>query len=41
MLDTLMGDGENGLWDVTPETLDQLSDQIADAFEFTVQEAAE
>jgi hypothetical protein len=41
ILDKLMGDGENGLWDVTPETLDQLSDQIADAFEFTVQEAAE
>jgi hypothetical protein len=41
ILDKLMGDGENGLWDVTPETLDQLSDQIADAFEFTVQEATE
>lgn len=41
MLNTLMSDGENGLWDVTPETLDQLSDQIADAFDFTVAEAAE
>ncbi|MEX1212116.1 MAG: DUF4856 domain-containing protein [Balneolaceae bacterium] len=40
LLDRLLGDGENGLWDVTGETLDELSAEIADHFEFTVEEAA-
>ncbi|MCI4670582.1 MAG: DUF4856 domain-containing protein [Bacteroidia bacterium] len=35
----LLGDGENGLWDVTPTTLDELSSEIADAFKFTVEQA--
>lgn len=30
----------NGLWDVTPETLDEISESIADKFDFTVEEAA-
>ncbi len=36
----LVGDGENGLWDVTPETLDSISETIATKFGFTVAEAA-
>jgi len=39
-LEDLMGDGENGLWDVTPETLDQISEAIAAKFNFTVAQAA-
>ena len=39
MLNTLLGDGANGLWDVTPETLDALSSTIADRFGFTVEQA--
>lgn len=35
----LMNDGENGLWDVTPETLDTLSEAIAERFDFTVAQA--
>ncbi len=31
----------NGFWDVTPETLDSISQEIASAFGFTVAEAAE
>ena len=31
----------NGFWDVTPETLDSISEEIAAAFDFTVAEAAE
>lgn len=31
----------NGFWDVTPETLDSISEEIASAFGFTVEEAAE
>lgn len=38
---TLMGDGPNGLWDVTPATLDQISEEVASKFSFTVEEAAE
>ncbi|WP_340103937.1 DUF4856 domain-containing protein [Rhodohalobacter sp. 8-1] len=30
----------NGLWDVTPETLDNIAASIADKFDFTVEEAA-
>jgi len=37
----LMGEGQNGLWDVTPETLDSLSAAIADRFDFTLEQAAE
>lgn len=39
-LNQLMGDGPNGLWDVTPETLDAISSDIAEAFDFTVEQAA-
>ena len=35
----LMGDGPNGLWNVTPETLDALSAAIAAEFDFTVEQA--
>jgi len=35
----LLDDGENGLWDVTPETLDAISDAIAERFNFTVEQA--
>ena len=31
----------NGFWDVTPETLDSISEEIATAFDFSVAEAAE
>lgn len=40
-ISTLMGDGSNGLWDVTPPTLDQISEDIAAKFDFTVAHAAE
>lgn len=40
-LTDLLGDGTNGLWDVTPATLDSISTAIATAFGFTVAEAAE
>ncbi len=39
LLADLMGDGPNGLWDVTNETLDDLSDRIAAKFDFTVEQA--
>lgn len=39
-LDQLMGDGENGLWDITPETLDNIAAAIAVKFSFSVAEAA-
>ncbi len=39
-IDQLLGDGDNGLWDVTPATLEEISQSIADAFDFTVAEAA-
>nr|WP_299069822.1 DUF4856 domain-containing protein [uncultured Allomuricauda sp.] len=35
----LLDDGDNGLWDVTPTTLDAISTSIADRFSFTVEEA--
>lgn len=35
----LMGDGNNGLWDVTTTTLDAISESIAAKFDFTVAEA--
>ncbi|WP_299245033.1 DUF4856 domain-containing protein [uncultured Aquimarina sp.] len=38
LIDQLMG-GTNGLWDVTPATLQSISETIADKFNFTVTEA--
>lgn len=40
LLNDLLDDGSNGLWDVTPETLDVISETIADQFDFTVEQAA-
>ncbi|MEX0771703.1 MAG: DUF4856 domain-containing protein [Balneolales bacterium] len=40
LLDDLLGDGDHGLWDLTPETLDSISDEIASRFDFTVEQAA-
>ena len=40
-ISNLMGDGDNGFWDVTPSTLDQISTDIAAKFDFTVAQAAE
>jgi len=40
-LSSLMNDGANGFWDLTPATLDQLSQDIAAKFDFTVAQAAE
>ncbi|ASV29107.1 DUF4856 domain-containing protein [Maribacter cobaltidurans] len=40
-LTSLLEDGENGLWDVTPDTLDTISEAIAARFDFTVAQAAE
>ncbi len=40
LLEQLLGDGENGVWDVTPQTLDSLSETIATRFGFTVEQAA-
>ncbi|MAN58760.1 MAG: DUF4856 domain-containing protein [Flavobacteriaceae bacterium] len=39
-LSELLSDGSNGLWNVTPETLDRISEAIAAKFDFTVQMAA-
>ena len=39
MLTALMADGDNGLWDITPETLDAISAQIAAKFSFTIEQA--
>lgn len=39
MLDALLDDGENGLWDVTPATLENISETIAAKFSFTVAQA--
>jgi hypothetical protein len=35
----LMGDGPNGLWDLTPNTIDTISQEIASRFDFTVEQA--
>ncbi|MEX0681141.1 MAG: DUF4856 domain-containing protein [Balneolales bacterium] len=40
ILNDLLGDGENGLWDVELSTLDALAEQIASQFDFTVEQAA-
>jgi hypothetical protein len=37
----LMDDGENGLWDVEPATLDAIAEAIAERFTFTMEQAAE
>jgi len=39
-IDRLLGDGPNGLWDLTPQTLDSLSEDIAAPFSFTIEQAA-
>lgn len=39
MIEDLMSDGDNGLWDITPETLETLSTTIAAKFSFTVEQA--
>ncbi|WP_289041374.1 DUF4856 domain-containing protein [uncultured Zobellia sp.] len=41
LLEDLMGDGANGLWDVKAETIDMISEDIASKFDFTVAQAAE
>lgn len=40
LIANLMNDGPNGLWDVTPATLDAISEAIAEKFSFTVAQAA-
>ncbi len=40
ILTDLLDDGANGLWDLELSTLDNLSEQIADKFDFTLEEAA-
>ncbi|TLP81881.1 DUF4856 domain-containing protein [Maribacter sp. ACAM166] len=37
----LLDDGDNGLWDVTPETLDTIAEAITDRFDFTLAQASE
>lgn len=39
-INQIMNDGVNGLWDVTPATLDAISESIAAKFNFTVAQAA-
>lgn len=39
-LNDLLNDGANGLWDVTPETLDAIAAEIGAKFTFTVDQAA-
>lgn len=39
VLNDLLDDGPNGLWDLELSTLDSLSEQIADRFDFTVEQA--
>ena len=38
-LSDLVSDGPNGLWDVQASTLDDISETIADKFDFTVNQA--
>lgn len=40
LINDMMSDGVNGLWDVTPATLDAVSEAIAAEFSFTVAQAA-
>lgn len=39
MLEALLSDGENGLWNVSPATLQLLSEDIAGAFGFTTEQS--
>ena len=39
LLQDLLSDGPNGLWEVTPETLDTISEVIASRFNFSVAQA--
>lgn len=41
MIEDLLDDGPNGLWDITPETLDSVSEEIASRFDFSVEQAAQ
>lgn len=41
MLTDMLDDGANGLWDITPTTLQSLAETIAAPFDFTVAEAGE
>ena len=41
LLVDLMDDGANGLWDINANTLNTISMEIADRFEFTLEQAAE
>jgi len=40
-LNDIMSDGPNGLWNVTPQTLDAISEDIASRFDFTVAQVTE
>ena len=40
LLGLLMNSSENGFWDITPETLDEVSEAMAAKFDFTVAQAA-
>lgn len=40
-IEDLLGDGPNGLWNVTPETLNTISETIAAEFDFTVAQAGD
>jgi hypothetical protein len=39
LLDMLLNSSDNGFWDITPETLDAVSEAMAAKFEFTVAQA--
>ena len=39
MIKDLLGDGPHGLWDLTPTTLQSISETIADRFDFTIEQA--
>ncbi|MBU3025463.1 DUF4856 domain-containing protein [Zobellia galactanivorans] len=41
LLEELMDDGANGLWDLKAETIDEISEDIAERFGFTVAQAAD
>ncbi|MDB2606759.1 DUF4856 domain-containing protein [Zobellia sp.] len=41
LIEKLMGDGDNGLWNITADTIDEISEEIAVEFNFTVAQAAE
>ena len=39
LIDSMFASGDNGLWDITPETLQTISETIASKFSFTVEQA--